>query len=250
LSSIQKSYPILFGFNITGVRQEITVFTLNKLTTGQFDKAVRNIIGSVFAQTWEESPGLRVVVVFDEVHRLLEKYGGKGGYISLEKACREFRKWGIGLIMISQVLSDFKEAVKGNILTEIQMHTKGGEDIERVTKKYGPDYAKRIASQEVGVGLVQNPGYNKGKPWFVNFRPLVHSPHKLFEEELNTYKRLGNEIWKIREIVKKLKKKKVDTTDIEFDLKLAEDKLKVGSFRMVEIYLEGLRDVVKKYEKK
>ncbi|MBU0530734.1 MAG: DUF87 domain-containing protein, partial [Nanoarchaeota archaeon] len=87
---------------------EITVFTLNKLKPGQYDEAVKNIISSIFAVGWEESTSLKMIIVFDEVHRLLEKYGGKGGYISLEKACREFRKWGIGLIMCSQVLADFK----------------------------------------------------------------------------------------------------------------------------------------------
>ncbi|MFH1249195.1 MAG: DUF87 domain-containing protein [archaeon] len=220
---------------------EITVFTLNRLTTEQFDVAVRNIIGAIFKQHWEESSGLKVLVVFDEVHRLLEKYGGKGGYTALEKACREFRKWGIGIMMISQILGDFKDAVKGNILTEIQLHTKGEEDIERVRKKYGDSYAERLTKQQIGVGLMQNPKYNGGKPWFVNFRPLLHSPHKLFEEELETYKKLGAEIVSMKKKVKDMQEKKIETRDLELELKLAEDKLKVGSFKMVEIYLEGLR---------
>jgi uncharacterized membrane protein len=219
---------------------EITVFTLNKLTTSQFDATVRNIIATFFKQIWEESAELKVLIVFDEVHRLLEKYGGKGGYVSLEKAAREFRKWGLGLMMVSQVLSDFKEAVKGNVLTELQMHSKGS-DIERVRSKYGDDYAERLLRQEIGVGFLQNPKYNKGKPWFVNFRPLLHSPHKLLEEELETYKRLGAIIWAIRDKIKIIKEKGQNTADIEMELKLAEDKLKTGAFRMAEIYLEGLK---------
>ncbi|MGC8812319.1 MAG: helicase HerA domain-containing protein [Candidatus Aenigmatarchaeota archaeon] len=135
---------------------EITIFTLDKLKPGQYDEAVTHIIDTIFAQGWEESTSLRLVIVFDEVHRLLEKYGGKGGYVALERACREFRKWGIGLIMVSQVLSDFKEAIKGNVLTEIQMHTKSLGDLARIEKKYGLEYAKRVARLEVGVGLIQN----------------------------------------------------------------------------------------------
>jgi len=86
-------------------------------------------------------------LVFDEVHRLLEKYGGKGGYVALEKACREFRKWGIGLIMVSQVSTDFKEAVAGNIMTEVQLNTKSMDDIKRIAHKYGVDYSSKISRQ-------------------------------------------------------------------------------------------------------
>ncbi|MDI6826693.1 MAG: DUF853 family protein [Candidatus Aenigmarchaeota archaeon] len=228
---------------------EITVFTLNKLTPGQFDQAVRNIIDILFKQGWEESPTLRLLVVFDEVHRLLERYGGKGGYVALERACREFRKWGIGLVMASQVLADFKEAIKGNVLTEFQLHTKGLEDIDRVEKKFGRIYAERVAREEIGVGMVQNPKYNKGRPWFVHFRPLLHSPHKLSDEDLETYKRFARELQDLEKGIEKLRKRKIDTTDIELELRLAEDKLKTGAFRMAEIYLESLKSRVKGYEK-
>jgi len=51
---------------------EITVFTLNKLKPGEYDIAVKNIIDMIFAQGWEESTKIKMVVVFDEVHRLLK----------------------------------------------------------------------------------------------------------------------------------------------------------------------------------
>ncbi|MCD6381450.1 MAG: DUF853 family protein, partial [Candidatus Aenigmarchaeota archaeon] len=220
---------------------EITVFTLNKLTPEQFDQAVRNIIDSIFKQGWEEASGLKLLVVFDEVHRLLEKFGGKGGYVALEKACREFRKWGIGMVMISQVLADFKNAIKGNVLTEIQMHTKGLEDVDRVEKKFGKTYAERVLRLEVGVGMLQNPKYNKGRPYFINFRPLLHSPHKLPDKQLDLYIKYSKELTKIEEKIEKMKKRGIDTSDIELDLKLAKDKLKIGAFRMAEIYIETLK---------
>ncbi|MBN2042304.1 MAG: DUF853 family protein, partial [Candidatus Aenigmarchaeota archaeon] len=229
---------------------EITVFTLNKLKPGQFDEAVQNIVQTIFETQWEESPELRMLVIFDEVHRLLEKYGGKGGYVALERGCREFRKWGIGMMMLSQVLADFKEAIKGNVLTEFQLHTKGLGDIDRVKKKYGEEYANRITKQEVGVGMVQNPKYNRGRPYFVAFRPLLHSPHKIPEEDLQKYLRFAEELKDIKRQIASLERKKIDTSDITLELNLAMDKLKTGAFRMTEIYLEGLRESLKKYEKK
>ena len=61
-------------------------------------------------------------MVYDEVHRLLAKFGGTGhGILQLERACREFRKWGIGLVLISQMLGDFVENIHANIATEVQI---------------------------------------------------------------------------------------------------------------------------------
>jgi len=220
---------------------EITVFMLNKLKPGQYDDAVRNIIDTIFAHGWEESTKLRMVVVFDEVHRLLEKYGGKGGYVSLEKACREFRKWGIGLIMASQVLSDFKEAIKGNVLTEIQLHTKSLGDLGRVEKKYGIEYAKRVTRLEVGVGMMQNPSYNKGRPWFVAFRPTLHEPHKIPDRDLETYKEYAGILAKIEAKIESMEKAGQDVFDLKTEFKLAQDKLKKGRFRMAKIYIDSLK---------
>ena len=46
-----------------------------------------------------------------------------------------------------------------------------------------------------------------------------------------------------------MKKKGIDTSDIELELRLAEDKLKTGAFKMAEIYLGSLDIKVREYEK-
>lgn len=219
---------------------EITVFTMNKLKPGEYDVAVKNIIDSVFRVKWEESTELRMIIIFDEVHRLLEKYGGIGGYTSLEQACREFRKWGIGVIMCSQVLADFKEAIAGNVLTDIQLNTKSLVDIGKVKEKYGPVYAQRVSRQGIGVGMIQHPRYNDGKPWFVNFRPPYHNPHKISNEEMEMYKEFAAKLESIDARLAAMKKEGKDVFDIELEVKLAKDKLKQGRFRMAKIYIESL----------
>jgi len=221
---------------------EITVFTLDQLTTEQFDKAVRSIVDSMFEVNWEESNQLELVVVFDEVHRLLEKYGGKGGYEALEKACREFRKWGIGLVMCSQVTADFKEAISANIMTEIQMQSKSMNDVERISKKYGDEFAKRISSVKVGTGMIQNPEYNEGSPWFVDFRPTYHNPHKIPDSELEKYHKYAKQADMVEEAISKLEDEGEEMEDRRLELKLAKDKLKQGRFRMAEMYLSTLMD--------
>ncbi len=221
---------------------EITVFTLNNLKPEEFDESVRNIISSMFRINWEESTTLKMIVVFDEVHRLLEKYGGKGGYIALEKACREFRKWGIGIIMCSQVLADFKEAVSGNVLTDVQLNTKSLEDIKKARDKYGEKYAKRITRQGLGVGMIHNPKYNNGKPYFVQFRPTYHNPHKITNEELEQYKEFAKDLKSIKNVIKKMEEEGKDVFDLKLELRLAEDKLKLGNFRMAKIYITSLKE--------
>ena len=220
---------------------EITVFTLNKLKPAEFDEAVRNIINSMFRVNWEESTTLKMIVVFDEVHRLLEKYGGRGGYVVLEKACREFRKWGIGLILCSQVLADFKVAIAGNVLTDIQLNTKSLEDIQKAKDKYGEKYAKRVTRQGLGVGMIHNPKYNDGKPYFIQFRPTYHNPHKITNQELEEYKGFATELKAIKKKIEELKKKGKEIFDLELELRLAEDKLKLGNFRMAKIYITSLK---------
>jgi len=226
---------------------EITVFDLNKLKSGEYDQAVMHIIDTIFRIRWEESADLKMLLVFDEVHRLLEKYGGKGGYVALEKAAREFRKWGIGLIMVSQVSADFKHAVAGNILTEFQLNTKSIEDIKKVEQKYGSDYSSRITRQSIGVAMVQNPKYNDGKPWFVHFRPPFHNPHKVSDEELKLYADYSEKIDYYENKLSSLSDEESENALLE--LRLARSKLKEGHFKMVDVYLSSITEIFKKKKK-
>jgi hypothetical protein len=202
--------------------------------------------------SWPESRKLKLLVVFDEVHRLLPKYSKKsgasfegGGYLAIERACREFRKWGIGLVMISQVLLDFKGAIRAVIATEMQLRTKYEGDVNRIKTKYGWDYAASIPKLDIGTGIIQNPSYNDGKPWFVTFRPLLHDTFRLTDEELKNYEGYDEEIKKLKEEVEKLKGGKTDTYDMELELKLAEEKVKTGQMRMAETYIESVKSRLK-----
>jgi hypothetical protein len=225
---------------------EITVFVMNRLPPEKLDHFVRRSVQSIFDMRPKESKEIKLLLVYDEVHRLLPKYGGKGGYIAIERACREFRKWGIGVFLISQVLLDFKGAIRANIANEIQLRTKYEGDIGRVKSKYGADYASKVTKLTIGTGLFQNPEYNYGKPWFVSFRPLLHSPFALTDDEINQYVKLNKKIEEIEKQIETLKSKKIDTYDIEIELNIAKDKVKTAAFKMAETYLESLEKRVEK----
>lgn len=225
---------------------EMTVFVMNRLPAEQLDNFVRRSVQAIFDIRPGESKEIKLLVVYDEVHRLLPKYGGKRGYIAIERACREFRKWGIGIFLISQVLLDFKGAIRANIANEIQLRTKYEGDIGRVKSKYGIDYASKVTRLTIGTGLFQNPEFNHGRPWFLSFRPLLHSPFALTDDEINTYIKLDKKIKEIEDKLEKLKAKKVDTYDIEVELNIAKDKVKTAAFRMAQTYLESIEKRLEK----
>ncbi len=226
---------------------QIQIFSLNKLQPKDMDIFVANVIRQVFNTDPKESPVLKVLVVFDEVHRLLPKFGGSGeGFLQIERGCREFRKWGIGIMLVSQVLSDFVGEIKANISTEVQMRTRDEGDLGRIKTKYGETFLQSLVKASVGVGMFSNPAYNHAKPYFVNFRPILHSTRRLPDEELEKYNKYNDLVDDLEFSINELEKLKIDTFDLKMELKLVKDKIMSGSFSVVEIYLEGLKPRVEK----
>ena len=226
---------------------EINIFTVNTLDPKDIDTFVANTVSQVFHANFPEEPQLKYLFVYDEVHRLLPKFGGSGeGFIQIERACREFRKWGIGMLLISQVLADFVGQIKANINTEIQMRTRDEGDLKRIATKYGKDLLQSLVKASIGSGMLQNAEYNRGKPYFVSFRPMMHSVRRLSDEVLQTYNKYNDMIDDIEYQLEQLEKDGVDIFDMKLELKLALDKVKSGSFNMVDIYLDGLRPKLEK----
>ncbi|MFH0869529.1 MAG: DUF87 domain-containing protein [archaeon] len=230
---------------------EIQVFACHKLEPREMDIFVTNSIRQIFRANFGESRTLKVLFVYDEVHRLLPKFGGSGeGFLQIERGCREFRKWGLGMLLISQVLTDFVGTIKANINTEIQMRTRDEGDLERIKVKYGDDVLKSLVKATIGSGMIENPQYNRGKPYFTAFRPLMHSVQRLTDEEIEKYNEYNDKIDQMQFELEQLEKLGIDIFDLKLELKLATDKVKTGSFNMAQIYLEGLAPRVKKHWEK
>lgn len=220
---------------------EIQVFCFHKLNPKDMDIVVANAIRSIFASGPQESKPLKIMFVFDEVHRLLPKFGGSGdGFLQIERGCREFRKWGMGIMLISQVLSDFVGTIKANINTEIQMRTRDEGDLERIRQKYGEDVLRSLVKATVGSGMVENPAYNRGQPYFVAFKPLKHSVERMSDDEIQQYNDYNDKMDNLFFSLNQLEEAGVDVFDLRLELKLALDKVKAGNFNMVDVYLEGL----------
>jgi hypothetical protein len=89
--------------------------------------------------------------------------------------------------------------------------------------------------------MMQNPRYNKGRPWFVAFRPTLHEPHKIPDIDLETYKEYAAILAKIEAKIQSMEKAGQDVFDLKTEFKLAQDKLKKGRFRMAKIYIDSLK---------
>jgi hypothetical protein len=230
---------------------EINIFVTNKLDTKGNELFVANTIREIFHANLPESKELIFLMIYDGIHSLLPKFGGSGKvFMQVERATREFRKWGVGLILISQVLSDFPPEVLANINTEIQMRTRDENDLKRIKEEYGEDILKSVVKAAVGTGMVENSSYNKGKPYFVSFRPLQHGIQRLSDEELEQYNKYNAIIDDLEYQIEQLEKEGIDIFDLKLELKMALDKVKSGSFNMVNIYLESLTPRIKTQWKK
>jgi hypothetical protein len=225
----------------------IQIFTLNKLDPNDIDMFIANVIRQVFRSDPKESPELKVLLVFDEVHRLLSKFGGSGeGFLQIERSCREFRKWGLGVMLISQVLNDFVGEIKANISTEIQMRTRDENDLNRIKTKYGEEFLQSLIKASIGAGMFVNPAYNHANPYFVQFRPILHNTRRLSDEELEKYNKYNDTVDDIEYQIQQLEAEKIDVFDLKMELKLIKDKIMTGNFSVVDIYLEGLTPRLKK----
>jgi hypothetical protein len=230
---------------------QIQIFSLNKLDPSEMDIFVASIIRQIFRSDPKEYPGLKILLVFDEVHRLLPKFGGTGqGFLQIERACREFRKWGLGVMLVSQVLNDFAATIKANISTEVQMRTRDDGDLKRIETKHGDEFLQSLVKASAGVGMFSNPAYNHAQPYFINFRPILHNTRRLTDEELDEYNKYNDQVDELEYQIDKLEEESVDVFDLKMELKLIKDKIMSGSFSVVEIYLEGLKPrVVKEWDK-
>ncbi|MEM2878712.1 MAG: DUF87 domain-containing protein [Candidatus Hadarchaeales archaeon] len=222
-------------------RGKITVFVIERLKPGDMDVFVTNVIQSIFESQPMEYPGLKTLLIFDEVHRLLPRFGGTGaGVIQLERAVREFRKWGIGVMLVSQVMGDFEEEIRSNIRTQVQFWTREKEELDRISRTYGEEHMRSVSKAPVGFGMLVNPDYNRGRPYYINFRPILHEVQRLDPKQLDRYYAADERIENIKYKLKKLEEKGVDVFDLRIELGLAMRKLEEASFDMVDAYLESL----------
>jgi hypothetical protein len=99
---------------------------------------------------------------------------------------------------------------------------------------------RSVSKAPVGFGMVVNPDYNRGRPYYVNFRPILHAVRRLSPEELDRYYKADERVEEIKYKLKRLEERGVDVFDLRIELGLATRKLEEASFDMVAAYLDSL----------
>jgi len=213
---------------------EITILNSISLAEKDIDAIAVNIVEGIFRKVPAETQELNTLIFFEEIHRILPKYGGTGkGLIALERAVREFRKWGIGIILISQVLDDFAGEIRANIGTEMQLRTSYEFDLNKIRLKYGDAIAKAVVREETGTAMMHNSNYNIGQPFFILIRPPYHDVHKLPESDLKKYALLSEKI-------EKLEKQGLSEQDM-LNIKMARKELEKLNFAVAELHLSEIK---------
>lgn len=124
------------------------------------------------------------------------------------------------------------------------MGTRYEGDLERVNLKYGEDVLKSVVKEPIGTGMMTNAEYNSGRPYFIAFRPLLHSTKRLSNEELAKYEKYFEGIEDLEYQMSKLEEYGIDILDLKLEIKLAKSKVKEGQFQMADMYLETIAPTI------
>ena len=211
-----RSFPIkLFtstdSFSIEEMLEpKISVFLTKGMEQSEMDDYVHQVVSEIYEHfsNERESDKLRFVLAVEEAHKLAprEKYASHKAINLLGNCTRELRKYGVGLIFITQMVKDFAAylpgglAIRGNTATKIQMRTSYEGDLNRIAQSYGSLYQRLIPKLPSGVGLVEFSDY--GKPFFVCFRPTLSHPYSLEESELERLRKSGKQVETVEKLLK------------------------------------------------
>ncbi len=119
----------------------------------------------------EETEELRLLVVFDETHRLMA-YNELTQI--LDTAARELRKYGVGLVFISQSCFDFVRGIRGDIHTHIAMRTVWSNDLIYMRQhsnlpKGSDNFFEALRHSANGIGVFYSHFFNHAIPYYCKF---------------------------------------------------------------------------------
>ncbi len=121
---------------------------------------ILNMIFDIFVNDKEGKPNYKLLIVLEEAQNILSK---NNPVKIVSRMLSEIRKFGVGLIIISQSPSSLIENVMVNTNTKIIHSLKAGADIELVNKSIylPPEYLRVIPYLEPGEAILYTRGFKK-----------------------------------------------------------------------------------------
>jgi len=136
------------------IEKPVTIVELGKVKNNTLRKIYTLfLLKEIFSTYTSEglSNELKLVIVLDEFHNLIS-----ASCDVLERLFSEIRKFGVGLIVVSQTLFDLPSYVLRNVNTKIIHSVKTYRDLKELVNilPYGPNYQDIIVNLSVGEALV------------------------------------------------------------------------------------------------
>ncbi len=107
----------------------------------KIDHRLASLLDELSDSVREESRALRLLLVFDGVYDVLVHNRGSrcASIFYLERAVREFRKWGIGVAMSAEGLSTLTDPLRTNFWTVVHLGTRDQAEIETAALYFGKE---------------------------------------------------------------------------------------------------------------
>jgi len=127
-----------------------------------------------YFQFQEDSNNLRLMIVVEEAHLWTSKELPKAALRFLDSAVRLLRKKGVGVMLVSQKISDFDPAMRSSMNISIHFRTKYGGDLDAISKVLGSEFSKIAPNLPVGYSIFHLA--DVGDPFVVAWRPTYSEP--------------------------------------------------------------------------
>jgi KaiC/GvpD/RAD55 family RecA-like ATPase/DNA-binding transcriptional ArsR family regulator len=122
-----------------------------------------------YFQFQEDSDGLRLLIVVEEAHLWTSKEVPKDAIRFLDNAVRLLRKKGVGVMLVSQKISDFDPAMRSAMNISILFRTKYEGDLRTVARMFGSEASRIIPKLPVGYSVFHLA--DVGDPFVLAWRP-------------------------------------------------------------------------------
>jgi DNA helicase HerA-like ATPase len=121
-----------------------------------------------------DSDDLRLLIVVEEAHLWMSKDVPKNAARFLDSAVRLLRKKGVGVMLVSQKISDFDPAMRSAMNTSILFRTKYEGDLRAITRMLGSEASEVIPKLPVGYSVFHLA--DVGDPFVLSWRPTYSEP--------------------------------------------------------------------------
>jgi hypothetical protein len=138
-----------------------------------------------------ESPKLSHLLVIEEAHRLKDH---PRVVELLELFARTARVRGVGLLLVTQVLTDLAPGLRSQASTHLLLKTAYSQDLTRAGQIAGKEIQARLPGLKQGTGFVHFADY--GPPLLTAFRPPLHRQSAIPEAQL-VFHRANSDLAKI-----------------------------------------------------